>query len=84
MMSNLKQPVVDHQGRTIKRQDGSPVTVQDLIDTLCDVLDVTEDHDLQNMLGGSEAECAKVAATRRAVKPLWTVLYRRLAEAAHG
>ena len=46
------------------------LSVQDLINALCNVLDGTQDHDLADMVGEDEAE--KVTAVREAVKGHWT------------
>ena len=51
---------------------GTNVTVQDLIDALCDALDGTQDHDIANMTGeGHHVDL--IIRTRAAVKPFWNV-----------
>ena len=53
--------------------DGSDtnVSVQDLINSLCNALDGTEDYDLENMIGSAEI-AEKIAEVRSKVKHLWT------------
>lgn len=48
------------------------VTVQDLVDALCDVLDGEQDHDIERMTGaGPHVE--RIIKTRAAVTPFWNV-----------
>lgn len=48
------------------------VTVQDLINSLCEFMDGTQDHDIHNATGLDEAGVAMVAKTRAAARRFWT------------
>lgn len=47
------------------------VSVQNIIDAFCDVLDGTQDHDIVGITGCPEM-AERVIAVRRAVAGLWT------------
>ena len=50
---------------------GTDVTVQELINLVCNLLDGEDDHDIVNMVGEEDAE--RVISIRRQLLPLWTL-----------
>lgn len=51
---------------------GSGVSVQELINALCDVLDGESMSDIQGMTGLSDDQCQRIATIRDTLSPLWT------------
>ena len=47
------------------------VTVQDLINTLCNVMDGVQNHDLVNMTGLPSDEADRIGEVRDSVQELW-------------
>lgn len=50
--------------------NGTDVTVQELINLVCDLLDGEQDHHLNEIVG--EEMAPRVAEIRKAIRPLWT------------
>lgn len=51
----------------------TPVTVQDLVNALCNVLDGYSDHDIVGMTGFSLDQARQINNIRLAVKSAWEV-----------
>jgi hypothetical protein len=51
---------------------GTNVSVQELINALCDILDGQTLSDIKGMTGLKGDECLRIDAIRKAVEPLWT------------
>ena len=51
---------------------GTGVSVQELINALCDILDGEDVGDIKGMTGMTDEQCQRIDEIRNAVKPLWT------------
>jgi hypothetical protein len=65
--------ISDLKNAVVVGNDGhsTGVTVQDLVNTVCDLLDGTQDHDIEGMVGDA-AMAERMAEIRNAIQTLWT------------